>query len=261
MNYEIFATLDKLRMDGHPFVLVTVIEASGSVPGKPGARMAVLADKSLGTVGGGRLEDTALEHARGLLARRAGDLVHYNLTELKMTCGGKATLHYEFVDSARRLYVFGGGHVGAALAAMAPAAGFVTTVFDDRADLSWEGRFPPEVRAVIGPYEDAATRVSSGSYLVFVTHGHRWDEAALKAVGGEALAAMKYVGVIGSRAKAKAMRRNLSEAGITPGENLFMPIGLKLGGNTPGDIAVSILAELVAAAHDTDDLPHLMSDD
>lgn len=257
MNYEIFATLDKLRLEGHPFVLVTVIESSGSVPGKPGARMAVLADKSLGTVGGGQLEDTALEHARTLLERRAGDLVHYNLSELEMTCGGKATLHYEFVDAARRLFIFGSGHVGAALAAMAPTAGFVTTVFDNRADLSSEGRFPPEVRAVIGPYEEAAKRVTPGAYLVFVTHGHRFDEAALKAVGGPALAAMKYVGVIGSRAKARTMRRNLQDAEITPGDNFFMPIGLGLGGDTPGDIAVSILAELVAAAHDSDGLPHL----
>jgi len=257
MNYEIFAILDKLRLSGTPFVLVTVVEASGSVPGKPGTRMAVLERKSIGTIGGGRLEDAALAHARKLLEDRQGGVVHYNLTELKMTCGGQATLQFEFVDAARRLYIFGGGHVGAALAAMAVGAGFVTTVFDDRTEFSWEGRFPGEVNTVIGPYEEAGRQLRPGAYLVFVTHGHKWDEAALRAVGQETLDAMSYVGVIGSRSKAKAMVRGLKNAGITPGPNFYMPIGLALGGSTPGDIAVSILAELIAVAHETEGLPHL----
>jgi xanthine dehydrogenase accessory factor len=257
MNYEIFATLDELRRSGRTFVLVTVVEAAGSVPGRPGTRMAVLADDSFGTVGGGRLEDAALEHARQLLRDRRSEVVHYNLTDLKMTCGGRATLQYEYVEAARRLYVFGGGHVGAALAAMARGAGFLTTVFDDRTDLSWEGRFPAGVKFVLGPYEDAGRHIPPGSYLVFVTHGHKWDEDAVKSLGPEGLAKMKYVGVIGSRSKARAMLRSLEKAGIEPGPNFYMPIGVKIGGNTPGDIAISILAEMVAAAHGTEGLPHL----
>ncbi|MBN2489238.1 MAG: XdhC family protein, partial [Planctomycetes bacterium] len=166
-------------------------------------------------------------------------------------------LQYEYVEAARRLSIFGGGHVGAALAAMACGAGFLTTVFDNRTELSWEGRLPSAVTLVLGPYTDAGRRIEPGSYLVVMTHAHRWDEDAVKALGAEALSRLKYVGVIGSRSKTRAMWRALAEAGIRPGPNFYMPIGLNLGGNTPADIAVSILAELVAVAHGTAGMPHL----
>ena len=256
MNHEIFGALDALRRGGTSFVLVTVVEASGSVPGKPGTRMAVMVDRSLGTVGGGRLETEALVHARKLLQARKGDLVRYDLTELAMTCGGRTMLHYDYVGAARRLYVFGGGHVGAALTAMASGAGFEVTVFDDRADLPQGERFPPGVRFVPGSYEEAARQIEPGGYVVVVTHEHRLDEDVVKAMGAEKLERMNYVGVIGSRSKTRAMWESLARVGITPGANFYMPIGLKIGGGTPGDIAASILAELIAVAHGTPDLPH-----
>jgi len=257
MNYEIFDSIADLRRSGTVFVLVTIVEATGSVPGKPGARMVVLPEETFGTIGGGAMEHEAISHARGLFKTHRNEVVHYNLDDLEMTCGGKTTVQYEYIAPPRRLFIFGGGHIGSALAAMAPNAGFDTTVFDNRTDIPLEGRFPEAVKTILGPYEEAVNHLQKGSYVVVLTHGHQWDEAVLKAMGPELLAGMKYIGVIGSRAKTGTMHRNLEEAGSPLGANFFMPIGLAIGGPAPGDIAVSILAELIGVFHETTNLPHL----
>jgi xanthine dehydrogenase accessory factor len=149
---------------------------------------------------------------------------------------------------ALQLLIVGGGHIGLALAGLAPSLGFEVTVVDDRPEFAAGGRFPPGVRARCGDYaaEVAAFPVDRRTYIVIVTRGHNQDAAALAACVRRPAA---YVGVIGSRRKLGLLRRELVDSGCATAaewERVFAPIGLDLGARTVEEIAISIAAELVA---------------
>lgn len=144
------------------------------------------------------------------------------------------------------LVIAGAGHVGAALAGVAREAGFNITVIDDRPDLASASRFPGATR-VVGEIEEQLARHPIGphTYVVIVTRGHRHDGRALAAVVGSAA---RYVGLIGSKRKILTILQDLHRQGV-PREQLarvHAPIGLDLGAQSPGEIAVSIAAELIA---------------
>jgi xanthine dehydrogenase accessory factor len=148
-----------------------------------------------------------------------------------------------------RLFIAGAGHVGEALAAIAAPAGFDITVFDDRADLASAGRFPTAAR-VVGDIADAlrAAKIDRRTFVVIVTRGHRHDADALAAVVRSDAA---YIGLIGSRRKIVHIYRELADGGLPPEllARVHAPIGLDLGAVSPGEIAVSIAAELIAVRY------------
>ena len=129
--------------DGEDVVLVTVVAIAGSAPPRVGFRMAVTGGGTEGTVGGGALENEAIRLARALLA---GDgtarLERIDVAAIGMECGGEVTLFLEPFRAAPRLWIFGGGHIGKALAPMAAAAGFTVTVVDNRPEFADRTRFP-----------------------------------------------------------------------------------------------------------------------
>ena len=234
---------------GRDVVLVTVLAASAGTPGKEGFKLLLSEDGStFGTVGGGALEHRALADARRALADRRGALATYDLASLGMTCGGQVTLAFEFLTGTRSFLLFGGGHVGRALAPILASLGFRITIYDSRPELEPVLAAAPAGRPVIGPYADLSAvrgELERAEFCFIATHGHLHDYEVLRqvlAAGGN----RRYVGMIGSRSKVRATHERLARDGLPVPEFLYAPVGLALGAQSPAEIAVAVAAEVVA---------------
>jgi xanthine dehydrogenase accessory factor len=248
---EFFRQLAELAAERTPLVLVTVSEASGSAPGKAGAKMIVTAGATHGTVGGGRVEKAAIARARELLGGFSEpEIQRVNVVQdLGMSCGGSMSLMYETVTPAPRLVIFGAGHISQPLAAVAAVAGFDVTVCDERADWLTEERFPDARERILAGWDEVVDRakLDGQTFVASVSPGHAFDKEIVKRVAAGALRP-RYVGVIGSRRKAAILKKELVEEGIDPAfvEALHIPMGFNIGAVEPREIAVSVVAELVA---------------
>lgn len=244
---------------GEPAALVTIVRSTGSTPQRTGAKMLVFADgRTVGTIGGGCYENDALGKAREAIATGKPQLVKYDLNddfvqESGLICGGQMDVYIDPIAPAPALYIIGAGHVGWHLARFAGDAGFRIHVVDDREKFANRDRFPgADSIAVddIGAWLHGAELPPSASVVV-VTRGHTHDFEAIRALAARDL---RYLGLIGSRAKVARIFDALEREDM-PGECLdrvHAPIGLDIGAITPAEIAVSILAELIAVRHGRD---------
>jgi xanthine dehydrogenase accessory factor len=256
VNQEVFAALSEALARGEEVALVTIVGSTGSTPQRVGAKMLVYADgRTVGTIGGGCYEDDAFWKAREAIKQRRPANVRYELNddfaeESGLVCGGQMEVFIEPVEASPDVYIFGAGHVGHSLALMAHAAGFRVHVIDDREKFANAERFVDGIDVVVDDIPGWLARgpLPPTAYAVIVTRGHRHDLDALRAL---APAPIRYVGLIGSRAKVKRIYDALIEEGIEPRqlERVHAPIGLDIGAVTPQEIAVSILAELIAVKH------------
>lgn len=242
-------------------VLATVANTTGSAPRHAGARMLVFPDgSSRGTVGGGTLESGVIEDAKEFL--RAGGAGSGQATAFKKYilqpegeaaigsfCGGAAEVLLELFESSPKLVIFGAGHCGRALAQAASLLDFRIVLVDQRAELlaeipGWCLARPAETFRLESP-QGALPSWDARSFLVIMTSSHDVDEQILRRVIRTDYA---YVGMIASRNKSRLIREKMLVEGFTETElaRVHMPIGIAIGSETPAEIAVSILAELVA---------------
>jgi len=221
-----------------PAAVATVVEVKGASPAKVGAQIVVQHNgDTTGTVGGGRLEAAILADAREVLAARRSLLKHYTLKEegedaVGTLCGGELTVFIQSYTPPPRMVIVGGGHIGYPLKLMADAAGFETVVVDVQT-----GRGTvPELQEI---------ELTTDTYVVLITTDHVSDEAAMRQVIDSPV---PYIGMIGSRAKCQIVLDHLRADGYGDDvlARVYAPIGLDLGGPTPGEIAVAILAEIIA---------------
>lgn len=232
-------------------VLCTVTEESGSTPRSRGASMWVRRDGSIsGTIGGGLIEFETITKAKELLASGEGAAAwKKELTEKDgMLCGGSATIYMQVIGMEDELLILGGGHVGKAVAQAGAFAGFRVTVWDEREEYANSDNIPC-ARTVVCPIKDIyknGITLHDRSYVVIVTRGHALDAEAVEITDGMPGA---YYGMIGSRAKIAAVRRMLDEKGVSSAHlaRIYQPIGLPLRAETPEEIAISIVAEMIAA--------------
>ena len=248
MQFGLFEKLIEDARAQKDFVLVTVVDVQGSAPGQPGFRMAVYADGTIrGTVGGGNLEHTARRLAQEMLDSGAGpQLKSFSMEQdLGMSCGGRIQLFFE-PYSPWRLTLVGGGHVAQAVAPLAQSVGFTVDVFDDRPEIAGHA-WPSGVRVHIGDMEDACRQLKPGLHhcVLVMTYQHLRDAQAAAALVNHNLA---YLGIIGSRRKAHMMLENLQKTGAAPErlQKVRTPVGVPVGAQTPAEIAVSVVAELIA---------------
>lgn len=241
--------------DGYPACVLTVIEVQGSTPRGVGAKMLVRADGStIGTIGGGAFEAAAIADAQAALKSGESGVRAYSIrgqgeADLGL-CGGQARVFVEVLRIKPTLLVAGAGHVAQPLVQFAHLLGFRTIVVDDRADVATAERFPHVDQLVVTPFEQLLQKVqvTSQSHVVIVTRGHEHDELVLRQVLSTPAA---YIGMIGSRIKVRSVFEKLLAEGV-PAERLLQvhaPIGLRIGGQTPAEIALSILAEIVLVRH------------
>jgi xanthine dehydrogenase accessory factor len=256
MNQEVFAAVADALERGEPAALVTIVSTMGSTPQRVGAKMLVFADGRLvGTIGGGCYENDAFWKAREAITNRRPQLVHYELSddfaqETGLICGGQMDVYIEPIEPSPELYVIGAGHVGFHLARLAHEVGFRVHVVDDREKFANSERFPTaaEVVAEDIPVWIGRARIPAHAYVVIVTRGHTNDLDALRALAPREL---RYLGLIGSRAKVARIYDALRDEAVPADQlrSVHAPIGLDIGAVTPQEIAVSILAELIAVKH------------
>lgn len=249
---SILQTMARLETQGEAFVSITMVEATGSTPQDAGSRALVTAGGlCAGTVGGGRVETKAIEIAREVL--RVGgprtQFIEWNLQrDVGMTCGGVVKFFMELVNpTAWRIAVFGAGHVAQALTRLLATLPCMVDCFDPRPE--WIERLPHEPRVRGHVLEDLQSEIPNlpdSTYVLSMTMGHKFDRPILERIfrDGRRFA---YLGVIGSASKAAILRKELAEAGIAPEQarEFRCPVGLPIGTNHPGEIAVSIAAELI----------------
>ena len=249
---DIYQEIVRIKAEGEEAALVIIVSATGSTPREEGAKMLVKPDGSiLGTIGGGSLEAQIIEEAVKVIKQGKPKRLHRSLTaseaeEEGMICGGDLEVFIEPILTSPTLYIFGGGHIALALTKMGKLVGFNITVIDDRAEFASSERFP-EADVILA--EDFTKsfpkmKIDKSSYIVIVTHGHQHDEVVLEwAVGTPA----KYIGMIGSKTKNATIFTHLLAKGISQEQlgRVHAPIGLEIEAQTPEEIAVSILAEVI----------------
>jgi len=256
-NEDIFETIVRLRRDGIPAALATIVGTRGSTPGRTTMRLLVRGDGTfLGTVGGGCLEAEVYDAALQTIADEQPRSLRFRLTERDspdsgLMCGGEVTIFVEPITTPC-LWIFGGGHVSKALCQVAVLAGFRTTVVDDREDYASPERFPEAHDTLALPYPEAVARmpIRQNSYAIVVTRGHQEDGLVLEELGRRADAGdrLRFVGMIGSKTKRALLWKHLRSAGISDEflDSVRTPMGAYLGGKSHEEIAVSVAAELIS---------------
>ncbi len=264
MNKIVKIARDLLE-DGEAFVVAKVVDTHGSTPRSKGAWLLMQQDGVChGTVGGGSLEAAVQKICKETFETKTSQIFHFHLNaadqmNLDMRCGGDADVSIEYYCGSPAeifndpfpefptAYIFGGGHVGKAIEPLLRYVDFSTVVLDDREDFANKERFPHADRVlVIDSYEEAFRDIETDedSYIIIVTRGHRGDYAVLEnAIKNKAA----YIGMIGSKKKVLEMFERLRASG-TPEEvisRIYSPIGLSIFAETPEEIAVSVVAEMI----------------
>ena len=245
---RIYEEIVRLQRAGEPFVLATVTENSGSSPRKAGAKMLLRRDGTLlGSVGGGRVESDTIDAARVALAEGTPRTLSFVLNEEHgYACGGAMTVYLEPHGGAPRLVLFGAGHVGKAVAALAKGCGFHVTVVDERPELATREAFPGADELVLASVKEAfdLVRLLPESFVVVPTPGHLSD---FDAVRGALASEARFIGLLGSRRKREALLHALTEEGYSEQQRarVVTPVGVEIGAETPEEIAVSIVGQLV----------------
>ena len=255
-NEDVFEAVAEALKRGEPAALVTIIRAQGSTPQRVGAKMLVFPDgRIVGTIGGGCYENEAFWKARTAIETRQPVIAKYELADdlaedSGLICGGQMEVYIEPLEPAPALYLVGAGHVSYHLAQAAHTVGFKLHVIDDREKFANTERFPDAEDIVVDSIPEWLTQAElpTHAFAVILTRGHRHDLDALRALAPKDL---RYLGLIGSRAKVARIYEALEAEGMAPERlrKIHAPVGLDLGAVTPQEIAVSILAEMIAVKY------------
>jgi len=244
-----------MQRRGERGALAIVTHAEGSTPREAGSKMIVREDGSvIGSVGGGEFERQTVELALEVIRKGKPVRRHFVLQkDLSMKCGGQIEVYVEPINPMQRLVVFGAGHVGSAIARIGAMLGFWVVLVDDRPGFATKERVPEADEFLEGDYLEAMNRLTldENTYAVIVTHGHGHDDEILQALVDRDLA---YLGMIGSRRKVALSFENLRKGGVPEDRiaRIRAPMGLDIGAETPEEIAVSVLAEIVAVRRGAD---------
>jgi xanthine dehydrogenase accessory factor len=248
---DIYEEILKIKARGECAALATLISTDGSTPREQGAKMLIRQDGTIeGTIGGGLMEKMVREEAEKVIENGIPKMVHFDLTGREkdgMICGGVAAVYIEAIVPKSAIYILGAGHIGFNLARMAKMADFRVVVCDNRPEYANRERFPEADEIFAEEYDQIFEKltVNSSAFIVIVTHGHTHGQLVLEwAMTTKA----RYIGMIGSRKKTRQVFDNMISKGFS-GEDIdkrvHSPIGLDIKAETPAEIAVSIMAEII----------------
>jgi xanthine dehydrogenase accessory factor len=221
------------------------VEAVRLVEGEAVRRLVARADgTAVGTLGSAGLDRAVLAQVREVIEE---DDIR---VEEVQTEEAQVQVFVQALQPRPTVYLFGGGHVGLALARLVPTVGMRLVVIDDRPEFCSRERFPMAAERHVRPFASAfdGLPIDELSYVVVMTRGHRWDrEVVAQALRTRA----GYIGMIGSRRKIALIWESLGEEGFTEADlaRVRAPIGLDIGGDAPGEIAISVMAELIQVRH------------
>lgn len=253
---QIYELINKAIKEKKRVVLCTVVETNGSVPRHAGSKMLVYDDNEReGTVGGGEVEDRTIQEAKKALIHGEPKLIDFDLNssdkELGGLCGGTVKVYIEPIVQPPKLIIFGAGHVGKSLARLAKYLDFTVIISDDRSELCEKTVIPeadefyPIKMAETPDYID----IDANTYIAVVTRGADVDIAGLPRLLETEAA---FIGVMGSKKRWEFTRKELIKAGVSEEKinRIKSPIGLSIKAETPNEIAVSIMAEIIEHRND-----------
>lgn len=249
MDYMVFDKLKKAIEEGKKCAMAIIVEKEGSTPRNSGSIMIIDENDGIhGTIGGGELENSVIKQMKTCIRNRTSQKHVFELNsegDLHMICGGRTEVFIKYIEPPRKLIIIGAGHIGKKLNEIAKAMGYYTAIIDDREEFCSKENFPNADELIVGNIEEKLINypMNKNCYVVIVTRGHQYDEAALKIIIDKN---PSYIGMIGSTRKTKAIFDHLKEKGISEERlsQIYAPIGLALGGDSPEDIALCIIAEI-----------------
>ena len=255
-NHQILVELLSAQEAGESVVLATIVKARGSVPRHVGTKMLVYANgRFSGTIGGGEMESRVVEAALGCLENGRSSLLPYALVDPKQgdpgVCGGEVEIYLEPYLPPTTVFVIGCGHVGRAVASLAHGLGYRVVVYDDRDGLATAVHIPDADVYLTGDFAEAMLdfAVTCNTHVVVVTRNVGVDRQILPQLANSPA---PYIGVMGSRRRWQETRKLLLEDGLseTDLDRFHSPLGLELNAESPEEIAVSILAEIIMLRRD-----------
>jgi len=256
MSQELFEKALKASQQGQNYCFATIIEATlKGTPRKAGAKMIVFDDgTSFGTIGGGRNEKAAIAECLHSIKSKKSLTVTYNYfgREGESVCGGQMKVFIEPFLAKDHLIICGAGHIALPLSAIGKILGFKVTIIDNRREFANKKRFPHVDFIVLGEHSKELGKMVLGpnDYVTVVTQGNEYDFECLKVVVKSPAA---YIGVISSGPKKVKFFGRLKKAGIE--EKYFkqvnIPMGIDIGAQTPEEIALSIMAEIISVKNKT----------
>lgn len=261
---DIYEEIVRLRREGRRSALATITNVHGSIPSYHSAKMLVREDGTiLGTIGGGCVESEVWQTAREVIEQEkprtlSFDLNHNPKYDTGLVCGGTLEVFIEPIIPAAIVYIFGAGHVAFSLYQIARIAGFEVVVADDREAYANRERFPEAREVLAAEFDEIVKQIAptDNAYIVIATRGHRGDMRVLRWALD---VPSRYLGMIGSRRKVLAIYQELEKDGFDPVkfDRVHAPIGFDIGATTPEEIAVSVVAEMIAVRrHAESGLPH-----
>ncbi len=264
MSQDIHHLLLEASRAGEACAVATVAKVTGSAPREPGTKMVIFEDGRIaGTIGGGKFESLVIEEARKAMTTGKPTLKTYPLHERSdqsfgAICGGEVTVFIEPQPRPPHFCLIGAGHCARALAKFASECGFAVTVLDDRADLLGLPHFDSSICCLSEPSPEAFIRSKKWcepDAVILVSRNYHLDREALAAAldkGG-----MGYLGMIGSKKKVLTVFDELSKRGISQKAlaRVRAPIGMNIGADSPAEIAVSVLAEVIMVLRAGDGRP------
>ncbi len=256
---DVYEEAVRLRKLGQKCAIATIVQVRGSIPSYESAKLLVREDGSMaGTIGGGCVEAEVWNAAREVIETEKPKHLSFNLGQDAaydngLICGGQLDIFVEPVLPIPGAFVFGAGHISKSISKIATLAGFSTTIVDNRESFANRERFPEAGEIYAEEYEEVFPKlpVNETSYLIIVTRGHRDDMRVLRwAVTTPA----RYIAMIGSKRKVIGVIKELEKEGIAPEsfERVFSPMGLEIGAVSPEEIAVSVVAEMIAVRRNAD---------
>ncbi len=249
---RILAEVMRAAEGGPPIFVATVVSAGEAAAASLGAKMLVRRDgATIGSLGDPVLDAAIVRDADAIFRRHGVRTVHLSLAGESISRQEAAeqpayAVMVEVYERPVRLLIAGGGHIGHALCRLGSMCGFRVTVVDDRPEYANADRFPDADQVLRGRFDEvlASYPIDDATYAVCVTRGHRHDEISLRSIVGRGAA---YVGMIGSKRRVKAVLQHLVDDGADPEAVAVVhtPIGLDIGAETPEEIAVAIMAEII----------------
>jgi xanthine dehydrogenase accessory factor len=248
---SIYEAILEAQRGGTPAALATVIRARGSVPRHETSKMLVFADgRIVGTVGGGELENRTIEEAKQVIQLGSPRIISHSLVDPSRgdagVCGGEVEVFIEPILPAPTLLIIGAGHVGRALAHLAKWMGYHIVVTDDRSDLCTHDFIPDADEFVVGPTAEALSKIQIDhqTYIASVTRGYLYEVDSLPVL---LQTSASYIGVIGSKRRWAMAVKDLHAKGITDEAlaRVHAPIGLEIQAETPEEIAIAVMAEII----------------
>src|ERR1700757_1182180 len=259
---DLFEEIVHMRKAGLRGALAPIVHTNGSIPSYQSSRMLVREDGSTaGTIGGGCVEADVWAAAKDVIQKEAPRKMVFHLNneatyDNGLICGGTVEVFVEPILPQPMLYLFGGGHVSTAVAKAAHSVGFGVGVIDDRETFANAQRFPM-AQEIFTSFEQAFEKLqpNASTYLVIVTRGHKED---MRVLAWAARTQARYVGMIGSKRKVLSVYKALEKEGYRPDEfeRVYAPMGLEIGALSPEEIAISIVAELIAVRRNAENAAH-----